>query len=128
MGPEGADPALLQVVGAFFVGLHQGHPLPVTRLCDTPFRLEGESIDEAAELQRRWREALGGRPWAARPLYGVEALPWAEMIRLHGAPPKRLGEVEGDDLWVGIANVGGTPAVAVFRKTAAGWRAIAYTD
>lgn len=128
VGPADADPDLLQVVGSFFAALHRGLPHHVARLCDTPFRLEEETLETGADVRRRWRRALADKPWASLPLFGVEALPWAEMIERHGPPPKRLGPIDGDGAWVGIANVDGTPAVAVFRKTAGGWRAIAYTD
>ena len=128
IGPEGADPGLLRAAGRFFFGLKRGDAATVADLCHAPFRLESETLSEAAEVKRRLGKLLEPRPLAALPLYGVEVLPAAQMTAKHGAPPARLGEVALDGAWVAIANFGGAPFVAVFRKEGRGWKAVALTD
>lgn len=122
------DESLRSTALLFFQAIIAGVPEAMVELADYPFNLDGVVIERRPELTRRLREALRSADLSRVPFYGMRAYPAARMIEEFGPPPRRLEDLDLEDAWVAVANLGGHAHVAVFQNRNGSWRVVAYTE
>ncbi|MDF1566180.1 MAG: hypothetical protein P1V51_24320, partial [Deltaproteobacteria bacterium] len=123
-----AERELRATATVFFQSLIAGVPEAAAELTDFPFNLDGEILKSRSALVERLERALERADLSRMTFYGVLLMPSEMMLARHGPPPRRMGELQLEGRWVGIANLGGHGYVAVFEKQKDRWVVTAYTD
>ncbi len=122
------DEAFRATALLFFQALIAGVPEAVAEVSAFPFNLDGLIVDTRSELTRRLREAFRQTDLSRSSFYGVRAFPAEKIIEKYGPPPERMGDIDLDDAWIVVANLGGHGYAAVFREEGGVWRAVAYSE
>jgi hypothetical protein len=115
---------------AFFTDLLARRISEVVEQSDLPFHLEGRRIASRDELAAQWTRSLADKRLDLLTLYGIEILTPSQMRKRYGDPPSRLSKLpwKRENTYLAVANISGRAAIAVFHRSASGWRAVGFTD
>jgi len=102
----------------------------VVEQSEIPFYLEGRKVGSRDELASKWAQNLADKRLDLLTLYGIEILTPSEMLKRYGDPPSRLSTLpwRRPRTYLAVANISGRPTIAVFHRSAAGWRVAGFTD
>jgi hypothetical protein len=122
--------AVLSSARTFFADLIAQRIPEVVDQSEIPFHLEGRKVSSRNELASQWAHNLADKRLDLLTLYGIEILTPAQMLKRYGHPPGRLSTLpwRRERTYLAVANISGRAAIAVFHRSAAGWRAVAFTD
>jgi hypothetical protein len=128
-----ATPATVQVqktARTFFEALLAGNARAAAALCAVPFVLEDRTLRTSQELEEEWAKQLRNRRTDLLALEQVEVLTPADAEKKYGPPPKRLTSLpwKNSGSYVVVGRFSGRPAVAIFKESGPGFRAIGFTD
>jgi hypothetical protein len=131
-GPSAASEAeeVFVQARAFFANLLASDAAALVEKSELPFYLEGQKIAGAQQLRQEWAKNFANKRIDLLTLYGIEVLTPAEMEKKYGRPPARLASMpwQNPRTYLAVANLSSHAAIAIFHRSAGGWRAIAYTD
>jgi hypothetical protein len=130
-GSSGSEAEVVLVQArAFFVSLLASDAAALVDQSEFPFHLEGRKIAAAEQLKQEWAKNFANKRIDLLTLYGIEILTPAQMENKYGRPPARLASLpwQTPGTYLAVANLSGRAAIAIFHRSALGWRAVAYTD
>jgi hypothetical protein len=128
--PDSEVSAVLSQARTFFADLLAQRVPEVVEQSEIPFYLEGRKITSRAELASKWAQSLAGKRLDLLALYGIEILTPSEMLKRYGNPPSRLSALpwRRPRTYLAVANISGRATIAIFHRSAAGWRVAGFTD
>jgi hypothetical protein len=97
-------------------------------LTPAPFSFDGVVAKTPAEVRQHWAETLDRHPVERLRLYGVEELPYPEMVKKYGPPPARLSSVNLSDARLGVANLNGRATIVAWKRRNGRLTAVAISD
>jgi len=115
---------------AFFADLLARRISGVVEQSELPFYLEGRQIASRDELAAEWTRNLIDKRLDLLTLDGIEILTPSQMQKRYGNPPSRLSKLpwRTEHTYLAVANISGRAAIAIFHRSASGWRAVGFTD
>jgi hypothetical protein len=121
---------VLSQARTFFADLLAQRIPEVVEQSEIPFYLEGRKVSGRAELASTWARNLADKRLDLLTLYGIEILTPSEMLKRYGNPPSRLSTLpwRRPRTYLAVANISGRATIAVFHRSAAGWRVAGFTD
>jgi hypothetical protein len=125
-GAVPADPKDIAV--SFARGLLAGDADALTKLTPPGFAFDGRVVWNAADVRSEWLHALEQRPLAGVQIYGVDVLPYDEMLKRYGKPPARLSQMNLAGTRIAVVDLGGRALLVIFKKKGDGWAAIGVSD
>ena len=122
--------AVQALARAFFTDLLARRIDGVVEQSELPFYLEGRRIASRDELAAEWTRNLIDKRLDLLTLDGIEILTPSQMQERYGNPPSRLSKLpwRREHTYLAVANISGRAAIAVFHRSASGWRAVGFTD
>jgi len=122
--------AVLSQARTYFADLLAQRIPEVVEQSEIPFYLEGRRVGSRGELASKWTQNLADKRLDLLALYGIEILTPSEMLKRYGDPPSRLSTLpwRRPRTYLAVANISGRPTIAVFHRSAAGWRVAGFTD
>lgn len=122
--------AVLSQARTYFADLIAQRIPEVVEQSEIPFYLEGRKVGSRDELASKWAHDLADKRLDLLTLYGIEILTPAEMLKRYGNPPSRLSALpwRRPRTYLAVANISGRATIAVFHRSAAGWRVAGFTD
>ena len=114
----------------FFANLLASNAAALVEQSELPFYLEDSKIAAAQQLRQEWAKNFANKRIDLLTLYGIEVLTPAQMEEKYGRPPARLASMpwQNPRTYLAVANLSSHAAIAIFHRSASGWRAVAYTD
>jgi hypothetical protein len=100
----------------------------LTMLTPNGFAFDGRPVWNSQDARAEWVRALEQRSLAGVQLYGVEVLPYDEMVKRYGKPPARLSQMNLMGTEVAVVNLGGRAMLVIFKKHGEGWTPIGVSD
>ncbi|HYR55412.1 MAG TPA: hypothetical protein VEM39_04790 [Myxococcaceae bacterium] len=122
--------AVLSQARTYFADLLAQRIPEVVEQSETPFYLEGRRVGSRGELASKWTQNLADKRLDLLALYGIEILTPSEMLKRYGNPPSRLSTLpwRRPRTYLAVANISGRATIAVFHRSAAGWRVAGFSD
>lgn len=124
-------PERAQVAAAaarFFRALLARRAEDLAALSSPGFSFDGRAARGAAEVRRRWFEAMARHDGVPYALYDLEVLPAAEASTRFGKPPRRIAALVQPGAWVAAANLSGRPTFVFFARQGGAWLATGMHD
>jgi hypothetical protein len=124
------EQAVLARARGFFADLLARRISDVVEQSELPFYLEGRRISSRDGLAAEWARNLSDKRLDALTLYGIEIFTPLQMQKRYGTPPSRLSKLpwRRENTYLAVANISGRAAIAIFHRSASGWRAVGFTD
>jgi hypothetical protein len=95
----------------------------------TPFSFDGHTVNSPDEVKKRWTHILAELGRTNATLYGLEVLPYDDMVKKYGKPPAKLNDINWKGSVVAVGNIDGRATLAVLRRDTNGaWRVFAFSD
>ncbi len=122
--------AVLSQARTYFADLLAQRIPEVVEQSEIPFYLEGRRVGSRGELASKWTQNLADKRLDLLALYGIEILTPSEMLKRYGNPPSRLSTLpwRRPRTYLAVANISGRATIAVFHRSAAGWRVAGFSD
>ncbi len=122
--------AVLSQARTYFADLLAQRIPEVVEQSEIPFYLEGRRVGSRGELASKWTQNLADKRLDLLALYGIEILTPSEMLKRYGSPPSRLSTLpwRRPRTYLAVANISGRATIAVFHRSAAGWRVAGFSD
>ncbi len=128
--PSAEEQTVQAQARAFFTDLLARRISQVVDQSELPFHLEGRRIASRDELAAEWTHNLADKRLDLLTLHAIEIFTPSQMQKRYGDPPSRLAKLpwRRQNTYLAVANISGRAAIAVFHRSASGWRAVGFTD
>jgi hypothetical protein len=118
-----------QISMQFFTYLQRHDVEGVVAFSRAPFSFDGRPAATADDIKKGWARYLADNPLRHATLYGLEVLPYEEMVKRYGPVPAKLADLPLKGAVIAVANIDGRANLALLRKDPTGaWRVYAFSD